>query len=128
MIVLAPGRFSISTGWPQSSLILWPMMRATMSLGPPAGNGTIIRIGRLGKLALPEPEMSWPCAAIDGQVESKVTIRVERKAGGIVAASKGTARFIASSRRLLVAGSAIVNAVVFAGNNFNRAFLSHSKC
>src|SRR5207302_11271568 len=51
MMVLAPGRFSITTGCPQSWLMVWPIRRATMSLGPPAGKGTIIRIGRLGKLA-----------------------------------------------------------------------------
>src|SRR5713101_989661 len=59
MMVLAPGRFSITTGWPQSSLIFWPMRRAKMSLGPPAGKGTIIRIGRLGKPA----DGSWAMAA-----------------------------------------------------------------
>jgi len=41
----------ITTGCAQSSLIFWPMRRATMSAGPPAGNGTISRIARLGKLA-----------------------------------------------------------------------------
>src|SRR5258707_12687275 len=51
MMVLPPGRFSITTGCPQSWLIVWPIRRATMSLGPTAGKGTIIRIGRLGKLA-----------------------------------------------------------------------------
>src|SRR5262249_26057880 len=47
--VLPPGRFSITTGCFQSSLILCPMMRALMSVGPPAGNGTMMRIGRVGK-------------------------------------------------------------------------------
>src|SRR5260370_3829169 len=90
-----------------------------MSLGPPAGNGTIIRIGRLGKLPeLALPEFSWPWVEIDGQIESE----------SIAATSNGTARFIASSRRLLVAGWAIVIAVVFAGNHLVRAFFSHSKC
>jgi hypothetical protein len=49
MTVLAPGRFSITTGWPQSSLIFWPIRRASTSEGPPAGNGTTILIDRLGK-------------------------------------------------------------------------------
>src|SRR5580704_15832879 len=51
MIVLAPTRFSMRTGWPQSSLILCPMIRASTSEGPPAGNGTTILIGRFGNVA-----------------------------------------------------------------------------
>ena len=47
--VLAPGRFSITTGWPKSSLIFWPIRRASTSEGPPAGNGTTMWIARLGK-------------------------------------------------------------------------------
>ena len=46
--VLAPTRFSIVTGCFQSSVSFWPMMRASTSDGPPAGNGTTMRIGRLG--------------------------------------------------------------------------------
>src|SRR4051812_32013834 len=48
--VLAPARFSITTGWPQCSLMRWPTKRAMRSVGPPGGNGTLMRIGRLGKL------------------------------------------------------------------------------
>src|SRR5262249_23009487 len=50
MAVSAPGRFSITTGWPQSSLIFWAMTRERMSVGPPAGNGTTMRMVRLGKV------------------------------------------------------------------------------
>src|SRR5262249_34017657 len=46
--VLAPGRFSTTTGWPQSSLIFWPIMRARTSDGPPAGKGTTILIDLVG--------------------------------------------------------------------------------
>src|SRR5262249_20502407 len=46
-----PGRFSTTTGWPQSSLIFWPIMRARTSEGPPAGEGTTILIDRGGKAA-----------------------------------------------------------------------------
>ena len=46
--VLAPARFSITTGWPQCSLMRWPTKRAMRSVGPPGGNGTMMRIGRLG--------------------------------------------------------------------------------
>src|SRR5882724_1500673 len=49
--VLAPARFSITTGWPQCSLMRWPTNRAIRSVGPPGGNGTMMRIGRLGKFA-----------------------------------------------------------------------------
>src|SRR5258708_32426287 len=92
-------------------------MRATMSLGPPAGNGTIIRIGRLGKLAL--PELSWPWAKIGGKMQSKV----ESKA----ATSSGTARIIASSRRLLVGAPAIVTGAMVAGKRFVHVFRAQSK-
>src|SRR5690242_7333479 len=47
--VLAPARFSITTGWPQRSLMRWPTKRAMRSVGPPGGNGTMIRMGRFGK-------------------------------------------------------------------------------
>src|SRR5947208_2752136 len=58
--VLAPARFSITTGWPQCSLMRWPTKRAMRSVGPPGGNGTMMRIGRLGKFAAaPGPD----CAA-----------------------------------------------------------------
>src|SRR5262245_5359387 len=50
--VLAPGRFSITTGWPQSSVIRWPISRASTSDGPPAGNGTTMRIDRAGKFSV----------------------------------------------------------------------------
>ena len=50
MPVLAPGRFSITTPWPQSSDSFCPTIRMLTSVGPPAGNGTTIFTGRLGKL------------------------------------------------------------------------------
>src|SRR5262245_54433633 len=50
MTVSPPGRFSTTTGWRQSSLIRCPITRARMSVGPPAGNGTMMRTGRSGKL------------------------------------------------------------------------------
>ena len=50
MPVLAPGRFSITTPWPQISDSFCPTIRMLTSVGPPAGNGTTIFTGRLGKL------------------------------------------------------------------------------
>jgi len=44
---LAPGRFSITTGWPSCTLNCCPMMRATVS-GAPAENGTTMRMARFG--------------------------------------------------------------------------------
>jgi hypothetical protein len=54
MPVLAPGRFSITTPWPHSSESFCPRMRMLMSVGPPAGKGTTILTGRLGK-----PSADW---------------------------------------------------------------------
>ena len=49
--VLAPARFSITTGWLQRSLMRWPTKRAMRSVGPPGGNGTMMRIGAVGKIS-----------------------------------------------------------------------------
>jgi hypothetical protein len=35
-------------GWPSVSLIFGASMRITVSMPPPAGNGTMARIGRVG--------------------------------------------------------------------------------
>jgi len=43
-----PPRFSTTTGWPRFLLNSSDTMRAMMSVVPPAGNGTISRIGLLG--------------------------------------------------------------------------------
>src|SRR5262245_32536552 len=44
----APGTFSTITGWPMSSDSRAAMMRAEVSTGPPAANGTTMVTGRLG--------------------------------------------------------------------------------
>ena len=49
MPVLAPGRFSITTPWPQISASFWPTMRMLTSVGPPAGNGTTMLDRAVGK-------------------------------------------------------------------------------
>src|SRR3977135_2878395 len=44
----APPRFSMTTCWPRRSDSHWAILRATMSVGPPGGNGTIqctVRVG-----------------------------------------------------------------------------------
>jgi hypothetical protein len=44
----APPTFSITMVWPSTLPICSATMRATTSLGPPAGNGTTTVIGRAG--------------------------------------------------------------------------------
>src|SRR5215468_7262666 len=108
MMVLAPGRLSITTGCPQSWLMVWPIRR-TMSLGPPAGKGTIIRIGRLGKLA----DGSSAAAAPDAEIAR------------LAASRKRTARAIAPPGDFVPFARAILTVARFAGNRFMPA--SHSK-
>jgi hypothetical protein len=48
VVPAAPATFSITTVWPRLAVMRSPMTRATMSVGPPAANGTTIVIGRLG--------------------------------------------------------------------------------
>src|SRR4029079_12142138 len=45
MLPPAPSVLSISTGWPRGFLMRSPMMRARVSVGPPAENGTKIVTG-----------------------------------------------------------------------------------
>src|SRR4051812_42933238 len=47
-MVPAPGRFSTTICWPRSSDILSATRRATTSVAPPAGYGTIKRTGLFG--------------------------------------------------------------------------------
>src|SRR5258708_12190322 len=48
MLPEAPTRFSTTTGCPQRAVSLSPTMRGSASAAPPAGKGTMTRIGRLG--------------------------------------------------------------------------------
>jgi hypothetical protein len=41
----------MTTGWPTIVVSRWPTMRASVSVLPPAGHGTITRIGFVGKSA-----------------------------------------------------------------------------
>src|SRR5689334_13111581 len=49
MVPEAPPRLSISTGCLSPCAIFWPMMRVATSVGPPAGKGTMMVIGLVGK-------------------------------------------------------------------------------
>src|SRR5438093_924792 len=53
MIWLAPGRFSITTGWPQTSARRPPSARENASVAPPGELGTTIFTGREGKAWAP---------------------------------------------------------------------------
>jgi hypothetical protein len=44
----APATFSTTTGCPSNCDIDWAVTRAIVSVGPPAANGTITVIGRVG--------------------------------------------------------------------------------
>src|SRR4030081_437822 len=90
MMVLAPGRLSMITGLLQASVIFCPISRDTKSLGPPAGNGTTIWIGRLGKddafcscAAAPEsasiPASAPVSAIIASWAHRFVTISLQRR-------------------------------------------------
>src|SRR6266849_7073656 len=46
MLAPAPVTFSITTGWPSDIRMRSERMRASVSVGPPAGNGTIMVTGR----------------------------------------------------------------------------------
>jgi hypothetical protein len=48
MLLAAPGRFSIRTGWPKRSDSHCPVRRATMSGALPGAKPTIMRTGRDG--------------------------------------------------------------------------------
>ena len=60
----APGRFSTTTGCPQRSPSLGPIMRAEMSVALPAENGTTMRTGLLGNFCC-------ACAKIGVAIEAR---------------------------------------------------------
>src|SRR5262249_40567023 len=72
--VLAPGRFSTKTGWPQSSFIFWPIIRARTSEGPPAGNCTTILIARVGNAS----GRFW-AAAVPAITADKIASAIEQR-------------------------------------------------
>src|SRR5258708_25346764 len=80
MAVLAPGRFSITTGCPQSWLMRCPITRARMSVGPPAGNGTMMRMGRLGNALAASAASSAPAGA-GSRPSSARTMKADRRFG-----------------------------------------------
>src|ERR1700712_3250859 len=60
MVPPAPPMFSTTMLWPKSVAIDWLMARATASLGPPAGNGTMSVIDRDGNAFSPDAALCAP--------------------------------------------------------------------
>jgi hypothetical protein len=48
MLAPAPVTVSMTTGWPSDPFMRSLKMRASVSVGPPAGNGTTMVMGRDG--------------------------------------------------------------------------------
>src|SRR5882762_3554489 len=65
----APGRFSITIGWPSNFDASGATMRATMSTGPPGAVGRTRRTGLVGKLC------AWPAIAYARPQASAATAR-----------------------------------------------------
>src|SRR5216684_2665369 len=53
MLPPAPVTFSTTTVWPRPLVMRSAMMRAMVSVGPPAENGTTMLSGRVGKFCAP---------------------------------------------------------------------------
>jgi hypothetical protein len=70
----APGRLSMTTGWPSAEPRPRAMARASRSVAPPAGNGTTMRIGLLGQ--------AWPAA--QGAASARTAATALRRVGFIV--------------------------------------------
>src|ERR1700731_861155 len=75
------------TDWPSRSLSHCAMMRPTMSVLPPAGNGTMKRMGRLGQ--------DWARA---GRARAEAPVRAARR--------RRLRRFIAMSLLFVIASEA----------------------
>src|SRR5260221_2146415 len=65
----APGRFSITIGWPSNFDASGATMRATMSTGPPGAVGRTRRTGLVGKLC------AWTAIAYAGPQTSAARAR-----------------------------------------------------
>src|SRR6266581_4370614 len=76
----APGRFSITIGWPSNFDASGATMRATMSTGPPGAVGRTRRMGLAGKLC------AWPAIAYARPQASAATARTPARSnvGGFV--------------------------------------------
>src|SRR5690349_15570479 len=75
MLPPAPGLFSITTGCFSRAASSGAMMRARLSDPPPGANGTIKRIGRVGK-DLSGPASEGELAASDAARASKTSLAI----------------------------------------------------
>ncbi len=73
MFPAAPGRLSTTMRWPVCAAILSLTMRATTSVGPPAGNPTSSRIGRLGQSCAWQTALAAASSAAMPNVDSPLT-------------------------------------------------------
>ena len=69
----APAAFSTMTRWPSVAVRRSAITRATMSVGPPAPNGTMMVIGLLGN--------GWACACgmIDNAIAAQARSPIMRR-------------------------------------------------
>src|SRR3954471_24244945 len=82
MIVLAPGRLSITIGWPRYSDNFAVKARETRSVPPPGGYGTIQRIGLLGQV--------FACARIlVGASAQSVRMKTAVQRGNLIVPPRG---------------------------------------
>src|SRR5690606_27756862 len=91
MLVAPPGRLTITTGWPRRPLIGPAIARATESVAPPGGYGTIHCSGRSGNCAAragrPRPMQAAPANAPCSKVRRFMVVslfcaRAARMLGG----------------------------------------------
>src|SRR3990170_8553495 len=65
----ALGRFSTITVWPSGLPMAWARMRATVSVGPPAANGTTIETLRVGYCCAAAPALNAASATKEERIE-----------------------------------------------------------
>src|SRR5882724_10819222 len=75
---LAPGRGSISQGWPSSFCMASPMARPAMSISPPTGPGRITRIGFVGQVSARAGNGAASAAPSNSRRESMSRGAIER--------------------------------------------------
>src|SRR4051812_38519742 len=78
MLPDAPGRLSMTTGWPRRDASFSQKARAALSAPPPAGKGTIILMGRSGQ------DWAWTAPAPSASKASASTVRREGERNMVV--------------------------------------------
>src|SRR6185295_9064829 len=93
MFWLPPVRFSTTTGCDHAAGSAWASVRASVSGEPPGGSGTMIRIGRSGKLC---------AAATSGTAKQTAVAHRTRTENGFVIAAGSLPRARACARMILL--------------------------